>query len=57
MTFFFIFLLDMAKLRSLLALQQFMRGLGEDMDEDELVGWTNEQFNDEDKWTNIKIKI
>ncbi|KAJ7374838.1 hypothetical protein OS493_005190 [Desmophyllum pertusum] len=27
---------DMAKLRSLLALQQFMRGLGEDMDEGEL---------------------
>ena len=28
---------DMAKLHSLLALQQFMQGLGEDMDEAELV--------------------
>lgn len=28
---------DMAKLHSLIALQQFMRGLGEDMDEAELV--------------------
>ena len=28
---------DMAQLHSLIALQQFMRGLGEDMDEAELV--------------------
>ena len=36
----------MAKLHSLIALQQFMRGLGEDMEEAELVGENfQEQYN------------
>lgn len=35
---FFFFLTDLAQLHSLIALQQFMRGLGEEMNETELVG-------------------
>ena len=37
----------MAKLHSLLALQQFMQGLGEDMDEAELVRSTGTETNQE----------
>ena len=37
-----LFLTDMAQLHSLIALQQFMRGLGEEMDEAELV-WNIEK--------------
>ena len=48
---------DMAKLHSLLALQQFMQGLGEDMDEAELVRstWTetNERTNERNQRTDI----
>ena len=42
MCFNLFFLTDMAQLHSLIALQQFMRGLGEEMDEAELV-WNIEK--------------
>ena len=42
---------DMAKLQSLLALQQFMQGLGEDMDEAELVRSTGTETNQRNQRT------
>jgi len=42
---------DMAKLHSLLALQQFMQGLGEDMDEAELVRSTGTEANERNQRT------
>ena len=42
---------DMAKLHSLLALQQFMQGLGEDMDEAELVRSTGTETNQRNQRT------
>ena len=43
----------MAKLHSLIALQQFMRGLGEEMDEAEVV-WNIEKKRKEKKERNFK---
>ena len=39
----------MAKLHSLLALRQFMQGLGEDMDEAELVRSTGTETNEQNQ--------
>lgn len=49
----------MAKLHSLLALQQFMQGLGEDMDEAELVRSISIETNDrtEPTYGRINCKI
>ena len=43
-----LFLTDMAQLHSLIALQQFMRGLGEEMDEAELV-WNIEKKKEKNR--------
>ena len=48
-----LFLTDMAQLHSLIALQQFMRGLGEEMDEAELV-WNIEKKRKEKKQRKLK---